>query len=167
MTRRKGSKKDYYLTLHRLYEEEGMPPAPTRDMIRWARRKGFQEPPEVDVEGIQAREMSSALRDEMAPDPQGRSVRKNHCYRHEVQAPDGGVVQKDFWGDFQTLTHEQVHLSFQQRRHGVFSDCRQLKTDADSFNDNENKREPIQLCFDFTEDLAESEQPSEYADVEV
>jgi hypothetical protein len=36
-------------------------------------------------------------------------------------------------------------------------DCKQLKTDTDSYNENYNAAEPIQMIFDFTEDLAELE----------
>jgi hypothetical protein len=47
--------------------------------------------------------------------------------------------------------------SFQQRRQGIVGDCRQLKTDVESYNDNQNKGELIQLILDFTDDMAEYE----------
>jgi len=40
---------------------------------------------------------------------------------------------------------------------GTVGDCRQLKTDVDSYNDNQNTGEPIQLVLDFTDDMAEYE----------
>ena len=36
-------------------------------------------------------------------------------------------------------------------------DCRQLKSDADSYNDNRRPEQPIQVIFDFSLDLAELE----------
>jgi hypothetical protein len=39
----------------------------------------------------------------------------------------------------------------------VLGDCRQLKTDVDSYNQNYSAATPIQMVFDFTDDLAELE----------
>lgn len=43
-------------------------------------------------------------------------------------------------------------------------DLRQLKTDQDSYNDNNAHGARIQLSFDFREDLTELEHPTEYPD---
>jgi hypothetical protein len=48
-------------------------------------------------------------------------------------------------------------IDFQQRRQQIVRDCRQLKTDVDSYNENKTPRAPIQMVFDFTEDLRELE----------
>ena len=50
-----------------------------------------------------------------------------------------------------------MQIARQQRRQQIVGDCRQLKMDADSFNENSNPGLPIQLVFDFTDDLAELE----------
>jgi hypothetical protein len=50
-----------------------------------------------------------------------------------------------------------MQVSFQQRRQGIVGDCRQFKTDVDSFNDAHPEGQPIQIVFDFTMDLAELE----------
>lgn len=39
----------------------------------------------------------------------------------------------------------------------ILGDCRQLKTDLDSFNENRGESAPIQISFDFTNDLLELE----------
>ena len=44
----------------------------------------------------------------------------------------------------------------------IVGNCKQLKTDADSFNDNHPSGRKIQLIFDFEADLAEMDQPTEY-----
>ncbi|MCW2313608.1 hypothetical protein [Rhodoferax antarcticus] len=48
-----------------------------------------------------------------------------------------------------------MSLAFQQRRHQIVGDCRQLKMDVDSYNDNRLPVQPIQMIFDFTFDLEE------------
>ncbi len=50
-----------------------------------------------------------------------------------------------------------MEIAFQQRRQQIVGDCRQLKTDVDSFNDNGEPGPTIQMVFDFSEDLAELE----------
>ena len=50
-----------------------------------------------------------------------------------------------------------MERSFQQRRQGIVGDCRQLKADVDSYNQNQNSGEVIQLVLDFTSDMAEYE----------
>jgi hypothetical protein len=47
--------------------------------------------------------------------------------------------------------------AFQQRRRAIVGDCKQLKNDADSYNENFNSGAAIQIIFDFTEDLEEAE----------
>ena len=66
------------------------------------------------------------------------------------------------WDDIRTADREHMEVAFQQRGTRLVSGCSQLKTDVDSFNDNNSLGEPIQMVFDFTEDLEELRQPSEY-----
>jgi hypothetical protein len=65
--------------------------------------------------------------------------------------------QFTLWGDIRTATPAHMQRAFQQRRRQILGDCRQLKADVDSFNDNRRPEEPIQVVFDFTLDLAELE----------
>ena len=51
--------------------------------------------------------------------------------------------------DFQT--------ALQQRRQLIVGDCRQLKIDTDSYNENWNDAEPIQMSLDFSADVEELE----------
>jgi hypothetical protein len=53
-------------------------------------------------------------------------------------------------------------MAFQQRRSQIVGDCRQLKTDVDSYNDNNTHKGHYQLPLDFTWDVAEREQPTTY-----
>lgn len=52
---------------------------------------------------------------------------------------------------------EHMEIAFQQKRQQIVGDCRQLKWDMDSYNDNHNVGEEIQMIFDFTLDLEEIE----------
>ncbi len=50
-----------------------------------------------------------------------------------------------------------MQTAFQQRRQQIVGDCRQLKTDVDSYNENANPDTSIQMVFDFRQDLTELE----------
>jgi hypothetical protein len=50
-----------------------------------------------------------------------------------------------------------MEIAFQQRRQQIVGDCRQLKWDMDSYNQNHNVGEELQMVFDFTLDLEEIE----------
>ena len=97
-----------------------------------------------------AEELARAMREEYIVDPQGRTVRAKHVARTESNGR-----QIPLWADIRTANRAHMHLAFQQRRQQILGDCRQLKVDVDSFNENRCQEQPIQMVFDFTEDLAE------------
>lgn len=80
------------------------------------------------------------------------SLCRRACPRH---ARNGR--QAEFWADMQTAPREHMEIAFQQRRQQIVGDCRQLKWDVDSYNENHNSGEPLQMVFDFTLDLEEIE----------
>jgi hypothetical protein len=61
------------------------------------------------------------------------------------------------WDDMRTAPHQFLQMAFQQRRQDIVADCHRLKTDVDSYNDNRNPIEPIQLNLNFTNDVLELE----------
>ena len=73
----------------------------------------------------------------------------------DILLSDGGQVA--LWDDIRTADRQHMTLAFQQRRQQIVGDCRQLKTDVDSYNENGNKGAPLQIVLDFTEDVAELE----------
>lgn len=127
----------------------------TTDVAAWAVREKLYEPEPRSTIKILSKELSEALREEYFTDPQGRRVRKNHAERAWEELTDGKHTQMVFWHDIREATRSQMQAAFQQRRQGVVMDCRQLKHDVDSYNENFNKSVPIQMVFDFTEDLEE------------
>ena len=50
-----------------------------------------------------------------------------------------------------------MELAFRQRRQQIVGDYYQLKIDVDSYHDNQNPSEPIQLELAFYDDVAERE----------
>ena len=135
--------------VQRFRQEEGQGPLSLPDVAKWAIEKGEWQPKQ-SPEAILAGDLAKALREEHITDPQGRTVRAKHAVRS-----DQGVLW--VWDDIRTAPAEHMRTALQQRRHQIVGDCRQLKNDADSFNENYNTGRPIQLSFDFTEDLAELE----------
>ena len=127
------------------------------EVASWLLRKKLWEVGRSSATRTLRRELAWALRHEHITDPQGRRVRKNHAYRITK-----GERQLVFWVDMLEATADQMRRSLQQRRLGILDDCKQLKNDADSFNDNNVHGAHIQMTFDFTEDLLEAEMPSTY-----
>jgi hypothetical protein len=97
-----------------------------------------------------ADQMSRAMREEYVTDPQGRTVRAKHAARQRRNGK-----QLTLWADIRTASREHMAMAFQQRRQQIVGDCRQLAIDVESYNENRNPSEPIQMVFDFTLDLEE------------
>ena len=133
------------------YIDSGQPwPAPTRDIARWATDNGHWEPQRSAVVGQCAEHLARAMREEYITDAQGRRLRAKHAAT--ITRDDG---QLTLWDDIRTASRKHMEVAFQQRRHQILADCKQLRTDVDSYNENANPGEPIQMIFDFTYDLAE------------
>lgn len=135
------------------YRDGGQPwPASTRSIAAWAISTGRWELPTSAAIRRCAEDLGAAMRDEFMTDSKGRRVRILHpasLFRNGAQMV--------LWDDIRTAPRKHMQLSFQQRRQGIVGDCRQLKTDVDSYNDAHNAENPIQIVFDFTMDLAELE----------
>ena len=85
-------------------------------------------------------------------DRKGRRVRVKHPV-----VTRKGAEQTVLWDDLRTAPRKHMEVAFAQRRNQIVGDCRQLKTDVDSFNDLRPSESPIQIVFNFTNDLAELE----------
>lgn len=99
-----------------------------------------------------SREIARAMREEFVVDEKGRRVR----VKHPVTRREGDI-QQVLWDDIRTASRAHMEISFMQRRNRIVGDCRQLKADADGYNDAHPGMPPIQMIFDFTDDLAELE----------
>lgn len=135
------------------YRLSGEPwPASTKTMAAWAITTGRWVLPDSAAVRKCAEDLATAMREEYTTDRRGRRVRLLHpatVYRNGEQMV--------LWDDIRTAPRKHMQLSFQQRRQGIVGDCRQLKTDVDSYNEAHPTEEPIQMIFDFAMDLAEIE----------
>jgi hypothetical protein len=124
----------------------------TAELARWALTAGKVRRPagyaEQLVERQLAREFAEAMREDYGVDPQGRTVREMHAARI------GGRTR---WNSRSGGSRGFIETSVRQRRDQIVGDCRHLKTDVDSLNDNRWPDNPIQLPLDFTIDVAELE----------
>jgi hypothetical protein len=123
------------------------------EVASWAMDQNRWEPGRANNIKQCAHELARAARGEFYTDPQGRRVRRKHAARNN---------QMWLWADIETAPPDHMRLSLQQRRMYIVGDCRQLKTDLDSYNDNNPHGAHIQMMFDFTEDLHELDMPREY-----
>jgi hypothetical protein len=144
-----------YLKVHRVESAHLM------DVAAWAQKKGYMELSHTDTVRQFARELAQAARMEVYEDPQGRKVRKKHAV-HQVVEENGKRINQYLWADIEDATPDHMKLSLQQRRQYIVGDCKQLKTDMDSFNQNNKYGAQLLLSLDFTEDVAELEMPTDY-----
>ncbi|WP_434480436.1 hypothetical protein [Gemmatimonas sp.] len=135
----------------REYREAGEPwPARSITIADWAIQNGKWELGRSAVLRRCAEEISSAMREEYTTDHKGRRVR----VKHPAPAEDGS---SPLWDDMRTAPREHMVRSFAHRRHLVVTDCRQLQIDVEAFNEMRPNMSPIQMVFDFRDDLAEIE----------
>ena len=142
----------------REYRAAGQPwPASSSAIARWAIRNkkwGFDE--ELALRAC-ARDIARAMREEYYTDPQGRRVRLNHAAKL-------GKDQETLWGDIMTSSPEFMGIAFAQRRLQIVGDCKQLKADVDSYNDNNPHGAEVETLWDFTNEV---EPTSSYDPVEI
>ncbi|GAJ11034.1 unnamed protein product [marine sediment metagenome] len=127
-------------------------PASTHEIAAWAIGNKLWAPQPSAIVDQCADQIARAMREEYIVDPQGRTVRAKHAARIKR---DG--QQLVLWADIRSASREHMAIAFQQRRQQIVGDCRQLKADLDSYNQNKNPITPIEMIFDFTSDLMELE----------
>jgi hypothetical protein len=130
-------------------------------IVRWAMKNGSYQPSGGSVLKLAAREFARAMRDEYYTDAQGRRVRKKHAYRVSKMTPLG-ERQYTLWVDILDAGPAEMRLAFRQRRGAILCDCKQLKTDVDSYNDNNFHGAQLEMDFNFEEDLEEIALSTEY-----
>ena len=135
---------------HDYEAEHGSIPATAREAVAWGISKGVIEMPEVDPLDKLASDMSAALREEYATDKAGRRYRVNHA----VRVSRGGV-QYTFWAIMKDAPREHMQKAFIQRREQIVGDCVQLDTDVEAYNAIREGQKPIQMLFDFRDDIEE------------
>lgn len=135
----------------------GKKPIDLDEVARFAINEGLWAKSTSQMVQLCKRDFARAFREQYHTDEQGRHVRTYHA-----TISKGGQKQCVFWDDIRTASKEHMEAAFQQRRSQIVGDCRQLKLDVDSYNDNNAHGGRYQLPLDFREDVAELEQPIKY-----
>ena len=157
MMKRASRKNDMQKILNDYIEFDGGGPVDPDEVFAWAKRKGRWEPEPKTLRQRFREEFRRAASEEMYTDPQGRTVRRKHA----VTIKEAGR-QLVLWADIESAPPDHMRVALQQRRKGIHGDVKQLKTDQDSYNDNNKHNAVIQMSFNFDEDLEEGELPDEY-----
>ena len=127
-------------------------PAQAHDIAVWAIRTERWKPQPETIINQCADQLSRAMREEYLTDPQGRRVRAKHVATLEQHGK-----QMIMWDDIRTASPIHMEIAFQQRRRSVVGDCCQLKTDVDSYNENNPHGTHFQLSLNFENDVMETE----------
>ena len=64
-------------------------------------------------------------------------------------------VQYTFWAMMKDAPREHMQKAFIQRREQIVGDCVQLNTDVEAYNGFNDDQQPIQMLFDFRDDIEE------------
>lgn len=137
----------------REYQKDGQKwPATTAEIAKWAVDTGRYDLTGPTIERHCARELAQAMREEYFSDSQGRRVRAKHpaSFRRNGR-------QLMLWDDIRTAPRQHMQVAFQLRRRRIVSECKQVKTDVDSYNDSHPDERPIQMVLNFTRDVEEME----------
>lgn len=149
--------------IHRQYlAAGGATPVRLDDLYCFAKQSGLWSPPPSDAAKRFREDMARALREDYFADRAGRNVRRQHATKVKEMNYEGKMVQKSLWDDIDTGPREHTAAAVQLRRKQIVGDCKQLKNDADHFNDERPKEKPVALLFDLTDDLIELDQPTIY-----
>src|SRR5262249_31181981 len=135
------------------------------DVFDFAVENDLWKPQKVDIRKRFRKDMANALREEYFTDHRGRCIRRYHAARKYHIDGFGVAVQEVFWADMlddPLPPRKHMDLSFKQRRHQIVGDCKQLKNDIDYYNERTPEEKPVPELWDFTDDLADAEQPTEY-----
>ena len=128
-------------------------------VAEWAIANSLYTPPPTDIRKRLARDMAAAAREDYIEDDNGEPVRRRHAYKTTL-----GEDQLTLWVNIEDATPHEMRLCVNGRRRGIQSDVEQLHRDVTHVNKKYNPGDPIQPSFDFTKDVEEKGEPTEYID---
>jgi hypothetical protein len=129
----------------------------TRKIANWLIKTGQWEDQEINAVRYLARQLSGAARSATITDEQGNKVRKYHAYRLGPQQPM-------LWTEIDHIEREHMDESKTMRRNKLVAGAIQLHLDLRYFNENHNTSDPILFDPNFTRDIEDRSQPSDYDD---
>jgi hypothetical protein len=148
-------------------ERQGLAKGPVNlnDVYEFAFNVGWREP-KSDPRSRFRKYLARALAEDHFTDMKDRTIRRYHA-RKRVYIDDHGIyVQEVLWDDMLSDPPPErafMEASFKQRRNQVGGELHQLKNDLDHYNDKLSDEEPIKMLWDFTNDMRDQDQPTEYA----
>jgi hypothetical protein len=131
--------------------------ATTAELAEWAIRTERWSPPPNIAMRLCKEDFAKALREQYIKDDDGQSVRAKHVFRERK-----GDQQQYLWGDIRNAPRKHIEGSFRQRREQVVGDLRQLDRDNNYWQKTHPGEKPIQIVFDFTDDVLEGRYSGEY-----
>lgn len=132
-------------------EKTGHKAVDMREVAKFAIGMGVRPPLPVSAEDRLARELSRAAREQVRYDEiTKRPYRVNHAY---PGMSDG--VQTTLWIDIDEAPRGPMLASLTLRRQQMVDDGYHLSLDAERWNGINPSERPINLVFDFTDDIEE------------
>jgi hypothetical protein len=143
----------------------GDKPVALDEVYDFAARHHLWAPPPYDVKKQFRKDMAKALRDGYFLDDRGRPVRRYHAAKRVHCDAFGVYVQQMLWADMLSdppPQRDHMEVALKGRREQIVGDCYQLKIDVEYYNDKHSPDAPIRMLWDFTNDMNDREQPTEY-----
>jgi hypothetical protein len=143
----------------------GDKPVSLEEVYDFASRNQLWSPPKYDVKTQFRKDLAKALREGYFTDDRGQTVRRYHAAKRRYVDEFGVYVQQVLWADMLSdppPQRDHMETALKGRREQIVGDCHQLKIDVDYYNGHHSADAPIRMLWDFTVDLDEREQPTEY-----
>lgn len=137
-------------------------PATATAIAKWALDNNRAVYSRLTQQQMLAKSIARSMGEEIFTDPQGRKVRKKHCFPKMVETPSGMKRQLFLWCDIETAQPDEFRSAVQYRRRQMVGNAKQLKTDVDSYNANNAAGAEVQLNLNFARDVIEGEMDTEY-----
>jgi hypothetical protein len=134
------------------YQQEVSPdPTDLKEVGAWARKRGLWAPQPVDIDASFARDMAEILRKQTRVDKDGRK------YRAYIPArvKGGNGLPLFQWADIDVAPRSHVEKGVQGERRQIANDCFSLAMKIEHYNSAHPDEEPIQIPFNFEEDIEE------------
>ena len=145
------------------YIRDGQPwPTDRRTIAAWAIRKRRWQPSRKEMIDRYAQNSRKPCEPKWKWTPRGERFGLNTAQWSSNRMKSGTRLKS---GCGLTAAHRPRNLCarrVQQRRRKVLGECKQLKTDLDSYNDNNTEGAVIQMSFNFESDLEELAQDTKY-----
>lgn len=127
------------------------------DLSEWALSTGRYEPPKDLIRKKCREEYARAMREQYITTAEGQTVRAKHVLRIKQ-----GDEQLYLWADIRDSSRARMTACLGQRREQVAGECRQIDRDRSYWNQLNPSESPIQIVFDFTDDVEEGRFSGDY-----